>query len=165
MVQEADMPILTDDMQKFVRQTKLGYVATVCPDHTPNLSPKGTLTVWDGDHLVFADLQSPGTVENLQSNPAIEVNVVDPVIRKGYRFKGKADLLTEGDLFRQIVRFYDEHGVIDAPSRIKTIVMIKVEVAKPVISPGYEYGITEEEVREKWETYYTGVHESYFRKS
>ncbi len=159
------MPILTEDMQKFVRQTKLGYVATVSPDLTPNLSPKGSLTVWDGDHLVFADLQSPQTIKNLRTNPAVEVNVVDPVIRKGYRFKGKAELLSSGDFFNQIVRFYDEHGVIDALRRIKTIVLIKVETASPLISPGYEYGLSEEEVREKWETYYAGIHESYFRKS
>jgi len=48
--------ILTDDMQRVVER-ELGFVATVRPDGSPNLSPKGTIAVWDDDHLVFADLR------------------------------------------------------------------------------------------------------------
>jgi hypothetical protein len=51
------MGILTDDMKRIVREQRLGYVATVCPDGTPNLSPKGTTAVWDDDHLMFADIR------------------------------------------------------------------------------------------------------------
>lgn len=47
------MGILTDDMQRVVREQRLGFVATVCPNGVPNLSPKGTTTVWDDNHLVF----------------------------------------------------------------------------------------------------------------
>src|SRR6476619_1805795 len=97
-------------MQRLVRRIRLGYVATVCPDGTPNLSPKGTTTVWDDDHLVFADLRSPNTVENLHHNPIVEINVVDPIVRKGYRFKGPAQVLIEGDLYEQIIAFYEQRG-------------------------------------------------------
>jgi len=41
-----------------VTEQRLGFVATVCPDGTPNLSPKGTTAVWDDDHIVFADIRS-----------------------------------------------------------------------------------------------------------
>ena len=58
-------------MKQLVREQSLGFVATVCPDGTPNLSPKGTTTVWDDDHLVFADIASPGTIENLRANPEV----------------------------------------------------------------------------------------------
>ena len=68
---------LTDDTKAVVERVRLGFVATVCPDGTPNLSPKGTLAVADDEHLVFADLRSPGTIGNLRSNPGMEVNVVD----------------------------------------------------------------------------------------
>src|SRR6185436_12850817 len=101
------MAILTADMKRVVNEQKLGFVATVCSDGTPNLSPKGTTTVWDDDHLVFADIRSPGTVANLRINPVVEINVVDPILRKGYRFKGFAEVLTSGKLFEEIVLFYD----------------------------------------------------------
>ncbi len=35
------MGILTTEIKEFVKKQKLGFVATVCPDGTPNLSPKG----------------------------------------------------------------------------------------------------------------------------
>src|SRR3954465_5928781 len=104
------MGILTDDMKRVVLEQKLGFAATVSADGTPNLSPKGTTTVWDDDHLVFADIYSPGTVANLQHNPAIEINVVDPDVRKGYRFKGTAIVLTEGAQFDEILAFYRQRG-------------------------------------------------------
>lgn len=72
------MPVLTDDMKGAARQQKSGFVAAVCP---PNLSPKGTMTVWDGNMLIFADIRSPGTVENLRRNSAVEINVVHPAAR------------------------------------------------------------------------------------
>src|SRR5438876_2990165 len=104
------MGILTPDMRRVVREQRLGYIATVCADNTPNLSPKGTTTVWDDDHLVFADIHSPGTVANLRHNPAIEINVVDPEVRKGYRFKGTATVLSSGEIFETFVAFYRECG-------------------------------------------------------
>src|SRR4029077_1751472 len=95
------MGVLDEDMKRMVSRQRLGFVATVCPDGTPNLSPKGTTMVWDDDHLMFADIRSPRTVSNLRLNPAVEINVVDPILRKGYRFKGTATVLSEGELFEQ----------------------------------------------------------------
>jgi uncharacterized protein len=83
------MGILTDDMKRVVREQRLGFIATVCPDGTANLSPKGTTTVSDDDHLVFADIRSPQSVHNIEHNPSVEINVVDPFVRKGYRYKGR----------------------------------------------------------------------------
>ena len=33
-------------MKRVVEEQRLGFVATVSPDGTPNLSPKGTTAVW-----------------------------------------------------------------------------------------------------------------------
>lgn len=145
------MGMLTDDMKRVVREQRLGYAATVCPDGTPNLSPKGTTAVWDDDHLVFADIRSPGTVANLRRNPAIELNVVDPFARLGYRFKGTGAVLTAGVLFEQIVAVYRRDGVA-AP--IRGVVLVAVARALPLVSPAYDRGATEEEVRGRWERHY-----------
>ncbi len=84
------MAILTEDMKRVVREQRLGFYATVCEDGSPNLSPKGTTDVWDDHHLFFADIRSPQTVANIRRGSLVEVNVVDPFVRKGYRFKGPA---------------------------------------------------------------------------
>jgi predicted pyridoxine 5'-phosphate oxidase superfamily flavin-nucleotide-binding protein len=141
--------ILTEDMKHAV-DTQLGFVATVCPDGTPNLSPKGTTAVWDDDHLVFAHIHSPGTVANLRSNPNIEINVVDQLVRKGYRFKGTAVVETDGDLFERGIRFYEARGTPNARERIRAIVIVAVERALPVTSPAYDLGATEDELRAQW---------------
>lgn len=145
------MGILTADMQRVVREQRLGYVATVCSDGTPNLSPKGTTTVWDDDHLVFADIRSPRTVRNLRHNPAVEVNVVDPIVRKGYRFKGTGRVIEEGELFDQIIALYRNAG---STSPIRAVVLVHVDRAQTLTSPAYDGGASEDEVRERWETYY-----------
>jgi uncharacterized protein len=145
------MGILTDDMKRVVREQRLGFVATVCADGTPNLSPKGTTAVWGDEHLIFADMRSPGTIANLRRNPSVEVNVVDPILRKGYRFKGTAEILSEGALFEEIFDFYKRD------SRIRRIVRIWVKEALPITSPAYDQGLTEDQVRARFESWYASL--------
>ena len=140
------MGTLNDDVQRVVER-ELGFVATVGADGKPNLSPKGTIAVWDDDHLVFADLRSPGTVENLRENPSVEVNVVDQLSRKGYRLKGTAVVHTDGDDFERGVQFYEQRGLARPRERIHSIVVIEVDRVLPVTSPAYDLGATEEELR------------------
>ena len=151
------MGILTEDMKRLVREQRLGFIATVCADGTPNLSPKGTTKVWDDDHLVFADICSPGTIENLRSNSAIEINVVDPMIRKGYRFKGTAEILDGGEAFEDVMSSLYDASVENARGRISHVVLVRVERAQPLVSPAYDGGATEEEVRASWEQYWREV--------
>ena len=153
------MGILTDDMKRVVRQQRMGFMATVCPDGSPNLSPKGTATIWDDDHLVFADLGSPVTIENLGHNPACEINVLDTFLRKGYRFKGTAEILTGGDLFYEIEDAFatGSHGIRRSGLPAKRYVLITVNKAAPVISPGYTPGKTEESMREEWTDYWAEI--------
>jgi predicted pyridoxine 5'-phosphate oxidase superfamily flavin-nucleotide-binding protein len=147
------LTVLTDDMQRVVLEQKLGFAATVCPDGTPNLSPKGTTTVWDETHLVFADIRSPKTVRNLRENPSIEINVVDPIVRKGYRFKGSAEVHSDGEVYEQSLRLLAERGYDARPERIKTIVLIRVEQAAALVSPAYDGCASEDEVVARWEAH------------
>ena len=133
------MGILTDDMKRIVREQRLGYVATVGQDGTPNLSPKGTTAVWDDDHLMFADIRSPQSVQNIEHNPSVEVNVVDPLVRKGYRFKGRGFVHRSGEVFERACQIYRNKG---ASSEIRAIVLIRVDRALPLTSPAYDRGET-----------------------
>ena len=149
------MGILTEEIKDFVRQAKLGFVATVCPDGTPNLSPKGTTTIWDDDHLVFADIHSPGTINNLLINSSVEINVVDVFVRKGYRFKGIGKVLSEGPLFEEVVSFYNDAG---SKYKINHIALIKVERVIPLLSPVYDTGVSEGQVIKRWSDSWNGIY-------
>ena len=145
------MVIITEKIKNFVNFQKLGYVATVSADNTPNLSPKGTIIVLDESYLAFADIHSPQTVENLKHNPSIEINVVDPFSRRGYRFKGIAEIISTGDKFDKIISYYKETGV---KSSIKTIIVVKIEKLSEILSPLYDLGYTEQELKAKWKKHY-----------
>jgi predicted pyridoxine 5'-phosphate oxidase superfamily flavin-nucleotide-binding protein len=145
------MGILTPHMRQVLEEQQLGFVATVCPDGAPNLSPKATTVAYDDGHLVFADICSPGTVENLRHNPAVEINVVDTVLRKGYRFKGVATILSEGPQFEALLDFYRARGSTSAK---RHIVLVKVERAAPLVSPAYDQGQSEAEVSARWLAYW-----------
>jgi predicted pyridoxine 5'-phosphate oxidase superfamily flavin-nucleotide-binding protein len=149
------MGILTTETKEFVKKQKLGFVATVCPDGTPNLSPKGTTMVWDDKHLVFADIHSPGTINNLLINPSIEINMVDFFVRKGYRFKGIGIVLSQGSLFEKVIAFYRDAGVTYS---IKNIVLMKIERILPLLSPVYDTDVSEDEVVERWSYYWNSVY-------
>jgi uncharacterized protein len=137
-------------MERVVLEQRLGFVATVTPDGRPNLSPKGTTTVWDEHHLMFADIASPGTVSNLATNPNVEVNVVDPIVRKGYRFKGTAIAYTDGEMFDRGLALLRSRGSTVTRERVRSIVVIEVTDAAAVVSPAYDSDVTESAIAERW---------------
>ena len=142
------MARLDVDMRRVVDEQRLGFVATVNADGTPNLSPKGTVTVLDDEHLVFADIRSPRTVANLRKRPAVEVNVVDPFARKGYRFRGTATVVEGGPRFDALVAFYRARG---STSPFEAVVVIRLERAEAVLSPSYDQGASEADLRASWQ--------------
>jgi predicted pyridoxine 5'-phosphate oxidase superfamily flavin-nucleotide-binding protein len=135
---------LTADMQRVVREQRLGFYATVCPDGSPNLSPKGTTFVWDDDHLGFADIRSPQTVANIRAGSLVEVNVVDPLVRKGYRFKGPAAVHERGTAAHAegVARLRAAGSTLT--DRVDAIVIVEVREARPLVSPAYDDGRTSE---------------------
>jgi len=146
--------VITKEIKDFLDLQKLGYVATVNPDGSPNLSPKGTIIGWTDKTLAFADIRSPDTVNNLKTNPRVEINVIDPLSRKGYLFRGEAKLLHEGTLFEEILNHYRLNGV---KSPINSIVLTYISDVSEVISPLYDMGISEEDIKSKWKKHFQNL--------
>ena len=140
-----------DELKKLVNFQKLGYVATVSSDGTPNLSPKGTISILDDSRLVFANIRSPKTIENLTNNPSIEINVIDPFSRMGYRFKGLANILSDGEDFENILDYFKQKGI---KSTISHIVVIDVTSFSEITSPSYDLGLKKDDLIKKWKQYY-----------
>ena len=148
---------LTEDMQRVVREQGLGFVATVRADGTPALSPKGTTSVWDASHLVFLHLHSPHTVENLRRNPNVEINVVDPIVRKGYRFVGLGRVVDGGAEYERILQWFALQRGTDYQARAKAAVLVAVVNAEALTSPVYDDGSTEADVSTRWRQRYLGL--------
>jgi predicted pyridoxine 5'-phosphate oxidase superfamily flavin-nucleotide-binding protein len=81
---------------------KMAWVATATGEGVPNVTPKGSVKVLDDQHVVFADLFSLKTRQNLEQNPKVAVTVIDASTHKGYQVKGTAELLSSGPLYDQM---------------------------------------------------------------
>lgn len=149
---------LTADMQRVVTEQQLGFVATVTADGRPNLSPKGTTAVWDEHHLMFADVSSPGTMANLAVNPWVEINVVDPIVRSGYRFRGRATVHTDGPGYEQGLALMASRGSTLGRDAVRAIVVVEVTDADAVLSPAYARGFTPDDLAPRWLAHQIALH-------
>ena len=103
------MATLTGEM-KAMLEKQLAVVATASNDGTPNVGPKGSVHVVDDETLAFSESTGEKTLRNLQQNPKVAVMVVDREKGDGYQFKGKAELLAEGDFLEQVARRQEARG-------------------------------------------------------
>lgn len=149
------MGMITKDMRDIVEGSQLGFVASTCADGWPNLSPKGSVNVYDDDHLLFADIASPTTVENVRRDPRVEVNCVHFLRRRGYRFRGTAQVIEpgSGSEYDEIANWLKaKHGPAFSVYRA---VKIKVNRVIPVQSPAYTVGCQHEaQVISEWRERY-----------
>lgn len=89
------------------------------------------------------------TVANLRTNPRLELNVVDPFLRRGYRIRGTAELLDDPELLAFVA-----HG-LGHDYRVRAAVRITVTDVRAVESPMYLFtDIPAEEVQALWEDIY-----------
>src|SRR5215208_7109955 len=141
--------MLTPDMRAVIQAVHLCFAATVTPEGGPNLSPKGTIRVWDDTHLFFLDIASPGTRANLRHAPWLELNVVDQLSRRGYRFAGPAELYGAGSaVYAEAVgRVYGAAPPARPPA---AVVLLTVERTAPLLSPAYWRGQDETAIRALW---------------
>lgn len=145
------MGFISRQICDFLNTQKLGYVATVSNDNTPNISPKGTIIGWDENTLAFADIRSPDTIRNLEQNPSVEINVIDPLIRRGFLFRGISTIIKNGEIYDKILSYYRNKGI---KSPIHAIVLVDVTAVHNVTSPLYDMGETEAELKSKWKKYF-----------
>jgi hypothetical protein len=140
--------MIDEDMRAIIDSQHLCFAATVTPNGRPNLSPKGTIRVWDENHIYFLDIASPNTRRNIEKNPWIEVNVVDPISRRGYRLLGRAELHCADDVFDEATKqiFAEEETTYP----VSAVVLISVERALPIYSPGYIHISDEYAMRKMW---------------
>ena len=148
------MSVISSEIKSFLNSQKLGYVATVSPDGKPNISPKGTIISWTSDLLAFANIRSPDTMSNLKINSAMEINVIDPLSRKGYLFIGTGKIIKDIPLFDEIVTYYRNSGI---QSPINSVVLVTVSSVSEVTSPLYDLGKSESEIKLRWKKYFNDL--------
>ena len=81
----------------------------------------------------------------------MEINVIDPLTRKGYLFSGTGKIIKDTPLYNEILAYYRTNGI---ESPISSIVIVDVSSVSEVTSPLYDMGKSETEIKLKWKKYF-----------
>ncbi len=141
-----------------IERVRLGFVASVTPGGRPAVSPKGTFVVLDDATIAFGEIRSPGTLQNIGHSPEVEVNFVDAFTRKGCRVRGDTRVIRRGtqEYEKLAPQWSDVWGELEG--RINAIVLIDVTACKPLSTPPYDDGVTEEEMIALYKTKYSEMY-------
>ncbi|MGE0237453.1 MAG: pyridoxamine 5'-phosphate oxidase family protein [Parvibaculaceae bacterium] len=148
--------MLTEDMRSLIATYPLGFVASVNPDGTPNLSPKSTFVVLNDRQLVFGHIRSPRTMSNIAERPTIEINFLDVLARKAVKVRGRAHMFARSapefaDLFAALAGWT---GYTDI---MKAVVRVDIDTASLILSPAYDLGHTEAQLRAQYKAKFTSL--------
>lgn len=127
--------MLPDHIQASIKKSVLCWLATVSGDGMPNVSPKEIFAYYEG-FVIIADIASPQSVANIQSNRQVCVSFIDIFIQKGWQLKGTAFLIDKscGEYPEM------EKVLVDITQGLfpfSTIIKIQVSQCKPIIAPRY----------------------------
>lgn len=138
--------MLSEEMKTLIRAFSAGSVATVNASGTPSVSPKATFVIVDDETLAFGNLRSPGTLANLRANPSVEICFTDVLSRKAVRVTGTASIVGKAEASPRLRDAFNEAWGDYVP-RMSAFVVIQVSAAEFILSPAYDFGHTETELR------------------
>ncbi|MEM7742227.1 MAG: pyridoxamine 5'-phosphate oxidase family protein [Pseudomonadota bacterium] len=154
--------MLSETVQEFVDEWRLGHIATTGPEG-PNVSPKGTFQALDASRIAFAEIRSPNTIANLAHDARVEVNMVDVFSRKGARFRGDAvfHAMETAEADTLAPRWTEVFGA-ELMGRASGFVVIAISEIKPLITPAYDVGATEQALRQDYLARFSAMQEAWF---
>ena len=100
----------------------VGFILGAGKTGKPNVSAKGSLSVLDDEHVLFADIASPRTVTNVRENPQIAIICLDAATRKGCRIWGRGEVLISGELFKKTLAEFAGRNI-----KVRNVVKVTVE--------------------------------------
>ena len=138
--------MLTSDMKTLITNHRAGMVATINDDGTPSVSPKATFVIVNDVRIAVGNIRSPGTVANLRKRPAVEVCFIDVLTRKAVRATGTAVITPTAEADAALIAAFKRDWA-DYIDLISAFIDITVTAAELILSPAYDVGHTEDELR------------------
>jgi len=137
--------MLTEEVKKSIDESILCWLATVDDEGSPNCSPKEIFTHFGDSQVIIANIASPESVNNVQTNSAVCVSFVHVFKQKGFKLKGHAKYVSaESTVYREQLELLQSLAGESFP--VKGVFVVEVFSAKQIIAPGYYLvpGTTEE---------------------
>ena len=128
--------MLTPQVQEAARRSVLCWLATVDESGQPNVSPKEIFAIVDSTHLVIANIASPTSVRNVQSNARVCVSFIDVFVQKGYKVLGMARNVNPKD--SDFSRWVEPLAAMAGPRfPIHSVVVVQAVAVEPIVAPSY----------------------------
>ncbi len=114
----------------------LCWLATVSAEGSPNVSPKEIFSLYDDETLVVADIMSPNTIRNIQSNPKVCLSFIDVFRQKGFKVEGEARIVgRESPEFEELGK--DLLATAGSHFHIRNVIRIHIERISRILAPSY----------------------------
>lgn len=128
--------ILTSDIKQSIDKCVLCWLATSSIENEPNVSPKEIFATYGEDAIIVANIASPQTVRNIQTNPRVCISFIDILVQKGYQLKGNATIVhkTEPNFSAMEAVLL---GMTEGKFPFSSITFIQIDKTKAIIAPRY----------------------------
>ena len=122
---------LTDEMKElFDTALADGFaclVGTATKDGQPQISPKGSVMVFDDETLAYWERAKRSGLANLEENPKVVVYYSHPVKRIRWRFYGEASIHDSGAIREEVMSRTVQAELDRDPERLGVAVLIRVD--------------------------------------
>jgi hypothetical protein len=126
------MPIALTEEMKQALSTALSdrmpcVLATASADGQPDIGYKGSVMVFDAEHLAYWERTRGQHLRNVQENPKVAVLYHNGPARLSWRFFGHATVHREDDVWRQVIDQCVPAELNRDPERLGYAVLIRVD--------------------------------------
>jgi uncharacterized protein len=115
---------MDEDVLRVLAATPVVPVATASKEGEPNVVPMTFVKPLGDSAVLVADNYMHKAAANLAENPRVAICIWDLETRRAYQVKGRAEVLTEGSVYDEMVPWVLEKKP-DAPA--KAAVVLQVE--------------------------------------
>ncbi|PUE09395.1 flavin-nucleotide-binding protein [Limnohabitans sp. T6-5] len=132
------MSLLNESVREAARRSVLCWLATVDADGQPNVSPKEVWTIADDEHVVVANIASPGSARNIAQQAQVCLSFVDVFVQKGFKLLGMAREVRAGDAeFATWAK--PLLAMVGQRFTIHSVLVIQVQSVAAIVAPSYRF--------------------------
>ena len=103
------------------------YVGTASRDGRPQISMRGSLSVYDGETLAFWERSRRSSLDNVTENPQVVIFYRNPDKRINWRFHGTATLHETGEIRDKVMAQTPQPELDRDPERTGIAVLVRID--------------------------------------
>ena len=123
---------MTDEMKELLDNAQADRVpcvlGTASKDGHPQISPKGSVMVYDRETLAYWERSKRSALENVAENPHVVVYYSNPEKRIRWRFYGAAKVYDSGPIRDEVMSRTVQAELDRDPERLGVAVLVRVDL-------------------------------------